>query len=186
MMHKFSPTVQPQRDLLTGRVYRLVGTALALCCLTQVSLAQDTTRKVTATFISGDLPDAIMVSVKHPLYSSPDGLTRTAVGVLDATDEMDTTFYVVGSKDVSLGLLGRHRPLTLSAGLGGGDLLDGLFLSGFTRLGSRTAAMLEWVGIGNEDQLNAGLSWAGPSGIGLKGGTVDGDFAASLSLKRGF
>ena len=42
-------------NLLTGRVYRLVGTALALCCWTQASLAQDPGRKVTATFIESPI-----------------------------------------------------------------------------------------------------------------------------------
>jgi len=151
-----------------------------------VSVMLQSGTEVTATYTSGDLPDALVVSAKQSVYSSPDGSSRAAVGVLDVTDEIDTTFYIVGSKDVSLSLLGRHWPVTLSAGLGGGALLDGLFLSSFIPLGSRTATMLEWMGLGNDDQINAGLSWAGPSGIRLKGGTVDGDLAASLSLKRRF
>ncbi len=40
---------------MPGRVYRLVGTALALCCWTQASLAQDPGRKVTATFIESPI-----------------------------------------------------------------------------------------------------------------------------------
>ena len=54
-MHKFSTAVKSPRDLLTGRVYRFVGAALALCCLTQASLAQDPDRKVTALHIESPI-----------------------------------------------------------------------------------------------------------------------------------
>ena len=54
-MHKFSTAVKSPRDLLTGRVYRLVGAVLALCCLTQASLAQDPDRKVTALHVESPI-----------------------------------------------------------------------------------------------------------------------------------
>ncbi|MGI5817349.1 MAG: hypothetical protein ACOX9R_04555 [Armatimonadota bacterium] len=75
---------------------------------------------------------------------------------------------------------------TVSAGLGGGELLDGLFLAGERRISDDTSAMLEWTGIGDSDELNAGLLHRLSSDLTLKAGVVNGQFAGSLSLGREF
>ncbi len=135
--------------------------------------------EVTATMTSGDVDDAVLLNAKHQVHSSDSGRTRAAVGVLDATDEIDTSVYGVVSRDTD-------SRTTVSAGLGGGDLLDGLFLSGERQIDDRTSALLEWTDIGDEDDLNAGLSHRLSTDLNLKAGVVDGGFAGSLSLNREF
>ena len=178
----------PTADL--HRVGTVSGTASIMADGDSRALAATTSlqsgTEVTATLTSGDMPDAVMLSAKHPIHISADGSVRVAIGVLDVTDEADTTFYAVGSKDISADILGRRRPVTLSAGLGGGDLLEGLFVSGFAPLGPRTAAIVEWADVGHDDEINLGVAWAVRPGMRVKAGAVDGDFAASLSLNRRF
>ncbi len=135
--------------------------------------------EVTATITSGDIEDAILLNARQRVYSSDDGRTRAAVGILDATDEIDSTVYGVISRDTD-------RRTTVNAGLGGGDLLDGLFLSGERWFSDNTSAILEWMDIGDEDDINAGLSHRLSTDLNLKAGVVDGDFAGSLSLGREF
>jgi hypothetical protein len=135
--------------------------------------------EVTATLTSGDVEDAVLLGAKQQVHSSDNGRTRAAVGVLDATDEIDTTVYGVVSRDTD-------SDTTVSAGLGGGDLLDGLFLSGERRIGEDTSALLEWTDIGDEDDLNIGLSHRLSTELNLKAGVVNGEFAGSLSLGREF
>lgn len=147
-----------------------------------VSAGLNTGTEVTATATSGDLPDAIVVSARQPVYRSPDGRLRAAVGVTDVTDEIDTTAYAVVSYDPG-GALGDG---TVSAGIGGGDLLDGLFISGSVPIDRRTTAMVELLDIGDGDTLNAGLSYLAGDDLNLKAGIVDGHFAGALSYRREF
>lgn len=138
--------------------------------------------EVTATVTSGDLPDAIVVSARQPVYRSADGRLRAAVGVTDITDEIDTTAYGVVSFDPG-GVLGDG---TVSAGIGGGDLLDGIFVSASKPLGDRASVMAELLDIGDGDTLNAGVSYRASDDLSLKAGIVDGDFAGALSYEREF
>lgn len=140
-------------------------------------VGDDTEVSVAAT--SGDLPDALVISARNNVYSNADGHTRGSVGVLDATDEIDTTFYGVLTRDFSTS----ENPATASVGLGGGDLLDGLFLNTNIPLGSDLSAFGEWTEVGTGDEINAGLHWLPKDSLSIKVGATDGDFAGSMSLR---
>jgi hypothetical protein len=144
------------------------------------ALSGDT--ELTVGITGGDQPDAIMVSGKQRVYRSADGRTRAAVGILDLTDEIDTTAYAVVSRDYEVG----RRVGTVSAGIGGGDLLDGLFLNAAVPVNERTTGILEWVDIGDEDDLNLGLSWRAKRGLDVKTGVVDGEAAFSVNYELRF
>ncbi|MGC9317697.1 MAG: hypothetical protein ACP5KN_06655, partial [Armatimonadota bacterium] len=146
------------------------------------TLSPDDATEITAGLTSGGQPDAVLLSAKREIYRSDDARTRAAVGVLDATDEIDTTAYGVVSQDVG----SRRLATTVSAGIGGGDLLDGLFLGGAVPVDDRTTALAEWLDIGDDDDLSIGLSWRASDRFNLKAGVVDGDLAGNVSLDTRF
>ncbi len=125
-MQNFSTAVKSQGNLLPGRVYRLVGTALALCCWTQASMAQNTDRKVTALHvespivIDGNLDEAAW-SLAEPaadfIQNEPrtgePSTERTEVRILYDDENLYLGVYCfdsLGREGVTLSTLARDYP----------------------------------------------------------------------------
>lgn len=135
---------------------------------------------------SGALPSRLAINAKKQVWISGDRRSRAAVGVIDATDEIDTTLYGVFSKSFRSHFWDDEpHDWTLSVGLGAGDLLDGVFGSAYVPLDERLAVGAEIVDFGDRGaQLNYGLEYDLGRGWHVKTGMVDGEFAAEATIER--
>ncbi|HJN17292.1 MAG TPA: S-layer homology domain-containing protein, partial [Armatimonadota bacterium] len=136
---------------------------------------------------SGDMPSRILLNAKKQVWRSSDGRSRIAVGILDATDEIDTTVYGAYSKSFQSSFwTDEKHDWTLTVGLGGGDLLDGIFASAYAPVNDDLAVGAEVVDFGDSgNQLNYGFEYKLGRGWQIKGGMVDGDLAAQATIELG-
>lgn len=111
-----------------------------------------------------------------------------AAGIMDLTDEMDSTVYVVASKSLTA-QLGTYEGDVINprvhVGIGGGSL-DGLFGGVSAYVGNRIQVMAEWdsenVQLGARLRLTPGLTiHAGFFDVG-----DDGDFGLGVSFGRSY
>lgn len=116
----------------------------------------------------------------HVLGPLPAQVTL-AFGMLDITDQIDRTAYVVGTHDLGAGVLtprGRFTRPQVHVGVGSGRF-DGLFGGFSVTVSGRTDAMVEYDG----DDLNLGVRWPIIDNVNLTVASLDGfdDLAASIS-----
>jgi len=109
-----------------------------------------------------------------------------AVGVIDATDEIDTTAYFVASKSLSKMLKIRDKEITsprVHVGIGGGRL-DGLFAGASVVLRDKLMLMAEY----DTRDINLGARLAVGHGIRVHAGWIHGldDFAVGASFNKVF
>ncbi len=143
--------------------------------------------EVTTTATGGELPSRLLFSGKYRLLKSEKHDWSVSVGALDALDELDTTLYGVWTKDLSTGLFSdEQRRLSLSAGVGAGDLLDGLFGGVELELGHDLTFLGELVDFGGDDDVNVGLRYQPRPWWHVKGVFADDEFGAGLSWGREF
>ena len=78
-----------------------------------------------------------------------------AVGVIDVTDEITQTPYVVYTREFSMIAGQQRKPVYVSLGFGSTDfqVLDGLFLGASTAIGEKSWLMLEF----DAEDFNAGV-----------------------------
>lgn len=109
------------------------------------------------------------------------GQVTLAFGMVDITDQIDRTTYVVATHDLGAGVLtprGRFTRPQVHLGVGSGRF-DGLFGAFSVTVSGRTNAMIEYDG----DDLNLGVCWPVLDSVGLTLASLDGfdDLAASVS-----
>ncbi len=105
-----------------------------------------------------------------------------AVGVIDITDQVDTTPYVVVSHTLGGGLILRHGALSspqVHVGLGGGQL-DGLFGGVSAKIGDRLDVMAEYDG----SQINLGARLPVARNVEVTAAALDGlnDIGVGVSV----
>ncbi|HUT74762.1 MAG TPA: hypothetical protein VM221_08010 [Armatimonadota bacterium] len=87
-----------------------------------------------------------MLTAKYRICPETDKHAAVAVGVLDPTDEVDSTMYVVASKIVAGHVRvfdGEITNLRVHLGIGAGQI-DGAFIGGSATLGDRLMLMAEY------------------------------------------
>ncbi len=141
--------------------------------------------EVSIAHTSGDLPSRLLLGGKLTLYESSDKTTRVGVGVLDATDEIDTSLYGVASKDVELRVLGKPRRATISGGIGGG-LLNGLFGGFQMGLTDRVSVLGEVVDFGGATRVNYGAEYRPNADLHIKAFSAQSEFGGAISYERDF
>jgi hypothetical protein len=113
--------------------------------------------KLEVGFTREDLQDdesETILNAKVRLLGPLPGKITLAAGVMDFTDQIDRTVYVVGSHTLGAGLLTEFGQVTtpqLHVGIGGGRF-DGLFAGVSTTVNRKLALMAEYDG----DDINLG------------------------------
>lgn len=141
--------------------------------------------EVSLSHTSGDLPSRLLLGGKLKIYESDDSSTRVAVGVLDATDELDTTLYGVASKDLEMNLFGKPRRATVSGGIAGG-LLNGLFGSFSMAMTDQFSVLGEVVDFGGATRLNYGAEYRPSDELHLKAFSAQSEFGGAISYEQEF
>jgi hypothetical protein len=105
-----------------------------------------------------------------------------ALGVIDLTDQIDTTPYVVVSHTIGGGLILQHGAISspqVHVGLGSGQL-DGLFGGVSARIGDRVSVMAEYDG----NQINLGARLPIARNVEVTAAALDGlsDFGVGVSV----
>lgn len=98
-----------------------------------------------------------LVNAKLGLLHAVPGEVSLAVGVVDLTDQMDRSVYVVLSHTLGAGVLMRKGTVTspqVHVGIGGGRF-DGLFAGLSATVEERVKVMAEYDG----DDINLGATW---------------------------
>ena len=126
------------------------------------------------------------LNAKYQLWREQDEKPALSVGVVDLTDEQDTTVYVVLSKSVSDWVRDRGKDITgpqIHAGLAGG-LLDGVFAGASAYLGDKLALLAEY----DTEDVNLGARLELGSGFLAHAGWVNGldDFALGASFTKAY
>jgi hypothetical protein len=126
-----------------------------------------------------------ILNAKYRFRSEDGARPALAVGVTDATDEMDTSVYVVASRSISKLLQLRDDESAgarLHVGLGGGGQLDGLFAGLSGKLGDRLTLMAEY----DTRDINLGARLAVGHGLRLHAGWIHGldDLAIGASFSQ--
>ncbi len=122
-----------------------------------------------------------LINIKHRFEQGSARRASLAVGVTDLTDEIDTSVYVVATKEFGqpVATIG-GRPvhmLRVHAGIGSG-MLEDFFFGAEARLGRRMTLMAEHV----NDQINVGARLRLWRNFTIDAGLLDmDDFALSLS-----
>lgn len=112
-----------------------------------------------------------LLNGKFMVMGETDRRAGLAVGMVDATGELDRTFYVVASKSIGRTITAFDREITnvrLHAGLGTG-MLDGAMLGVSAVLGKRLAILAEY----DSSQFNVGARLFLVEGLRLHGGLFD-------------
>jgi len=113
-----------------------------------------------------------LLSAKWAIRPEAEGTPGFAVGVIDATDMLETTVYIAGSKILTAGPLdvfgGEILNPRLTVGLGGGSL-DGLFAGLSAGLGKAMTLMAEY----DSNNVNVGARIRLYKGLGAQGGWLD-------------
>lgn len=95
-----------------------------------------------------------LLNAKVRVLQPPVGRITVSAGMIDITDQVDRSAYVVLSHTLGAGVLTRVGPVTLPqihVGVGGGRL-DGLFAGVTTTVGSRIGLMAEY----DSEDINLG------------------------------
>lgn len=129
-----------------------------------------------------------LLNAKYTFRPETAGQPGLAVGITDATDDIDTTPYFVLSKSL-YGLLeyweGEIVNLRGHIGIGGGQL-DGLFMGLSAFLGNQFSIQVEW----DSDDLNLGARFAPIPGLRIHGAVFDpgggSDVGLGLSYTQAF
>lgn len=143
--------------------------------------------EVTATATGGDLPSRLIFSGKYLLNQSEEHDWSASVGVLDALDQLDTTIFGVWTKDTSTRAFWDepHR-LSMSAGLGAGNLMDGFFGGLELELENDLWFTGELVDFGGDDDVNFGVLYNPRPWWHVRGAFADDDLGASVFWGREF
>jgi hypothetical protein len=127
-----------------------------------------------------------ILNAKYNFRPESGGQPALAVGVIDATDEIETTTYFVASKSLSRMLKLRDKEITsprVHVGIGGGRL-DGLFAGASVVLGDNLMLMAEY----DTHDINLGARLAVGHGVRVHAGWIHGldDFAVGASFNKVF
>ncbi len=100
-------------------------------------------------------PTETLINIKHRFERGTSRQASLAVGVADLTDQLDTSVYVVATKEIGepVGSIGGHpvHMLRVHGGIGSG-MFDDFFFGAEARLAERLTLMAEHV----NDQINVG------------------------------
>ena len=100
-------------------------------------------------------PTETLINIKYRFERGTSRRASLAVGVADLTDQLDTSVYVIATKEVGepVGSIGGHpvHMLRVHAGIGSG-MFDDFFFGAEARLAERLTLMAEHV----NDQINVG------------------------------
>ena len=117
--------------------------------------------------------DEFIISAKWRILDENEGQPAVALGVFDATDQINFTLYGVVQKGFTMGKTG----VNVMAGLGGSDsLVDGFFCGAQFLLGSGASALVEYDG----NDVNAGIRWPIADRMMLTAGLVNDELGAGL------
>ena len=138
-------------------------------------------------FAREDFKDAAtetLVNAKLGLALPVPGNISLAAGVVDATDQIDRSIYVVASHKLGAGLLPSPSRMTLPqvhVGIGGGRF-DGLFAGISTIVDRRVEVMAEY----DSDDFNFGARWTVAPNLDATVAAMSGlqDLGAGLTLTR--
>ena len=138
-----------------------------------------------AGFAREEMEDAeaeTLLNAKLHLLSPPVGKLKLAAGMIDITDQIDRTPYIVLSHTLGAGVLTRVGPVALPqvhVGVGGGRL-DGLFAGVSTTVNRRWNLMAEYDG----ENINVGVRTPVATNLEATVAILDGldDVAAGLSF----
>ncbi len=128
-----------------------------------------------------------VINGKYRIRGENGGAPALAVGVIDATDEIDTSVYLVMSKSLSKVIATHDKEITnprLHVGIGGGGRLDGFFAGASVVLGDALTLMAEY----DTRNVNLGARLAVGHGVRVQAGWIDGldDFALGASFNKVF
>lgn len=126
-----------------------------------------------------------LINGKYTLTRDSAATPGIAIGIMDVTDSIDTTAYVVLSKGFGSVALGGKKGFGLRAhaGFGTGILDDNVFGGAELLFTDRLTLIGEYDG----RNLNFGASFRVGQGVQIKGALFDGDeFAAGISYSAGF
>ncbi len=137
--------------------------------------------EVTATATGGDLPSRLIFSGKYLMNRSTEHNWTASLGILDALDEIDTTIYGVWTKDThTRAFSDESRRLSLSAGVGAGSLLDGLFGGAELEVRDDLWVTCEFVDFGGDDDVNVGVVYRPKPWWHVRGVIADDDVGAQV------
>jgi len=119
-------------------------------------------------------------NAKYRVMNENLALPAVAIGISDATDELDATPYVVLSKSLAFGTESLISP-RLHIGVGGGGL-DGLFGGISTSFGPKTILMAEY----DTEDVNFGVQFAVNKEFRIHADSITGDnFGLGISFNSG-
>jgi hypothetical protein len=123
-----------------------------------------------------------LLSGKVQLLGPLPGRITLSAGMIDITDQIDRSGYVVASHTLGAGVLtprGQFSAPQVHLGVGSGGL-DGLFGGLSVTVNGRTDVMAEYDG----EDVNVGVRWPVVSNVGVSIALLDGleDLAAGLSF----
>lgn len=137
---------------------------------------------------SGD--SSTLINAKYAFLPETDARPGVAGGLIDITDDLETTVYIVASKSLTsrLGMYeGEIITPRVHVGFGGG-FLDGLFAAASAYLGNRIQTMLEW----DSRHMNVGARFRVTPGLTVHAGFLDvtdrdnNSFAVGVSFGRSY
>ncbi len=133
--------------------------------------------EITPGWVDPDGGDSsLMLSGKWQIWGEERGRPALAVGLIDATDEFDSTLYGVVQKGFSFGQTG----VNVMAGVGTRRaFLDGFFCGAEFMLRDGVSAMVEYDG----EDVNIGARWAVADRMVLTVGLVNEDLGAGLQYR---
>ena len=150
-----------------------------------VGLGEDGRYQAGFAVTGGHLPSKVLLNGRYRLSSGPWG-SSVAVGILDVTDQIDSSAYGVLSKTFSTSFLGDSHDIEVSGGYGSGDLLRGPFIGARATLGNRGSLLTEYVQSFKGRSVNVGLGYRLVDDLNLKVGFVDDELGGSLSVGGSF
>lgn len=142
------------------------------------------------TIVDEDYTDEFLFNAKYRinmggllnLVAAPD----VAVGVWDASDRYDRTFYLAISQNIPLDALGAPSSLNAHVGYGRSEhrtgTLDGMFFGVDFSPFRRALLQLEY----DAEDFNAAMRYYVSEWLALDVGVVDGDFGWGVSARAGF
>ena len=99
-----------------------------------------------------------LINAKYRVLQPILGGTSLSIGAIDATDQLDSTPYVVLSHDIGAGYVFKQGEITspqLHIGVGGG-MLDGVFAGVSATIKDKISVMAEY----DSDDINLGVRFA--------------------------
>ena len=141
-------------------------------------------------FGSTDFVDKTLFNAKYALelgsWFKIRELPQVAVGVFDASDELNRTFYIVASKKFQIKEGGMFSSFTLHGGFGSTKhdtgALNGVFAGLEFPLFSGAQVQVEW----DHAEYNAAFRYFPFQWLSLDAGVIDGNFAYGLSARSLF